>query len=209
MLNTTKYSQLISGHQEFFFQQSGGYDIFFPFFPVSFLLHLCCMQFFSSDKRLQKIFFQNHPPPSPPVQELNGRPLKYRKQQIQMTSLGTRKQNCLFKIGVFRSSRQKNVRRQSSQRTSQETKVYFNGLTFEIVKVRQSAVCQQSFLSHMPVTLTCRSLHKTFAWRTFASLGLFTCLVSVGTYCVPIAHLRQNNPFPLLYLGHAQIIRYF
>ena len=26
-------------------------------------------------------------------------------------------------------------------------------------------------------------------------------------HCVPIAHLRQNNPFPLLYLGHAQIIR--
>ena len=30
------------------------------------------MQFFSSNKRLQEIFFQNHP--SPP-QELNGRPL--------------------------------------------------------------------------------------------------------------------------------------
>ena len=30
-----------------------------------FLLHLCCMQFFSSNKRLQEIFFQNHlPPPS-------------------------------------------------------------------------------------------------------------------------------------------------
>ena len=26
------------------------------------------------------------------------------------------------------------------------------------------------------------------------------------TYCVPIAHLRQNKPLPLLYLGHAQII---
>ena len=37
--------------------------IFFPFFPISFLLHLCCMQFFSSDKRLQEIIFQNHPPP--------------------------------------------------------------------------------------------------------------------------------------------------
>ena len=33
------------------------------FFPVSFLLHLCCMQFFSSDKRLQKIFFKINPPP--------------------------------------------------------------------------------------------------------------------------------------------------
>ena len=38
-----------------------------------------------------------------------------------------------------------------------------------------------------------------------ASLRLFTCLVYVSTYCVPIAHLRQNKPFPLLYLGHAQI----
>ena len=32
-------------------------------------------------------------------------------------------------------------------------------------------------------------------------------LVYVSTYCVPIAHLRQNKPFPLLYLGHAQITR--
>ena len=30
-------------------------------------------------------------------------------------------------------------------------------------------------------------------------------LVYVSTYCVPIAHLRQNKPFPLLYLGHTQI----
>ena len=74
-------------------------------------------------------------------------------------------------------------------------------LTFEIVKVRLSAVCKQSFLSHMPLTL-----YKTFAWQTFASLGLFTCLVYVSSYCVPIAHLRQNKLFPLLYLGHAQII---
>ena len=32
------------------------------------------MEFFSSDKRLQEIFFQNHHP-LPPPQELNGRPL--------------------------------------------------------------------------------------------------------------------------------------
>ena len=76
-------------------------------------------------------------------------------------------------------------------------------LNFEIVKVRLSAVCKQSFLSHMPLTL-----YKTFAWQTFASLRLFTCLVYVSTYCVPIALLRQNKPFRLLYLGHAQIIRY-
>ena len=49
--------------------------------------------------------------------------------------------------------------------------------------------------------LTCHSWHV----MTFASPRLFTCLVYVSTYCVPIAHLRQNKPFPLLYLGHAQI----
>ena len=53
----------------------------------------------------------------------------------------------------------------------------------------------------MPLTL-----YKTFEWQTFASLRLFTCLLYVSTYCVPIAHLRQNKPFPLLYLWHAQII---
>ena len=31
-------------------------------------------------------------------------------------------------------------------------------------------------------------------------------LVYVSTYCVPVALLRQNKPFPLLYLGRAQII---
>ena len=54
----------------------------------------------------------------------------------------------------------------------------------------------------MPLTLS-----KTFAWQTFASLRLFTLLVYVCTYCVPIARLGQNKPFPLLYLGHAQIMR--
>ena len=51
------------------------------------------------------------------------------------------------------------------------------------------------------------TLYKTFAWQTFISLRLFTCLVYVNTYGVPIAHLHQNKPFPLLYLGHAQITR--
>ena len=47
--------------------------IFFPFFPMSFLLHLCSMQFFYSGKHLQDFFFKiNHPPPP---QELTGRPL--------------------------------------------------------------------------------------------------------------------------------------
>ena len=38
--------------------------------------------------------------------------------------------------------------------------------------------------------------------------SLIYLLVYVSTYCVPIALLRQNKPFPLLYLGHAQIISY-
>ena len=36
--------------------------------------------------------------------------------------------------------------------------------------------------------------------------SLVHLFVYVSTNCVPIAHLRQNKPFPLLYLGHAQII---
>ena len=43
----------------------GGQDVFFPFFPhklsITFVLHA----FFSSDKLLQEILFQNHPPPPP------------------------------------------------------------------------------------------------------------------------------------------------
>ena len=35
--------------------------------------------------------------------------------------------------------------------------------------------------------------------------SLVYLLVYVNMYCVPIAHLRQNKPFPLLYLGHAQL----
>ena len=34
--------------------------------------------------------------------------------------------------------------------------------------------------------------------------SLVYLFVYVSTYCVPIALLRQNKPFPLLYLGHAQ-----
>ena len=39
--------------------------------------------------------------------------------------------------------------------------------------------------------------------------SLVYLLVYVSTYCVRVAHLRQNKPFPLLYLGHAQITRHF
>ena len=62
----------ISGHQEFFSSNLVDRLFFSLYFPISFLLHLCCMQFFSSDKYLQEIFFQNHPPPT---QESDGRPL--------------------------------------------------------------------------------------------------------------------------------------
>ena len=55
----------------------------------------------------------------------------------------------------------------------------------------------------MPLTLY--RLYKTFAWQTFVSLRLFACLVYLSTYYMPIAHLRQNKPLQLLYLGHAQI----
>ena len=37
--------------------------------------------------------------------------------------------------------------------------------------------------------------------------SLVYLFVHVSTYCVPIALLRQNEPLPLLYLGHAQIKR--
>ena len=36
--------------------------------------------------------------------------------------------------------------------------------------------------------------------------SLVYLLIYVSTYCVAIALLRQSKPFPLLYLGHAQII---
>ena len=36
--------------------------------------------------------------------------------------------------------------------------------------------------------------------------SLVYLLVYISTYCVPIALLHQNEPFSLLYLGHAQII---
>ena len=42
--------------KNFFFQQYGVQDIFFPFFPISSLLHLCCVHFFSFDNRLQEPF---------------------------------------------------------------------------------------------------------------------------------------------------------
>ena len=59
----------------FFFSSNLVGRIFFyssvRIFSIAFVLHAV----FSSDKRLQEIFFPNHPPPPPP-QELNGWPLR-------------------------------------------------------------------------------------------------------------------------------------
>ena len=47
----------------FFFLATWRVGYFFTAVQEFFLLHSCCMQFFSSDKRLREIFFQNHAPP--------------------------------------------------------------------------------------------------------------------------------------------------
>ena len=55
-----------------FFLATWWVGYFFTAVQEFFLLQLCWMQFFSSDKRLQEFFFKiTHPLP----QELNGRPL--------------------------------------------------------------------------------------------------------------------------------------
>ena len=68
---------------------------------------------------------------------------------------------------------------------------------FEIVKVGSSTFLAK-LLSGMPFTL-----YESFAWQTFASLGLFTWLVYVRTYCVPMATLNQNRRSRKPYLGDA------
>ena len=57
-----------------------------------------------------------------------------------------------------------------------------------------------SFLSGMLFTL-----YESFARQILASLGLFTWVVYVRTYCVPIATLNQNERSRLHFLGDAQI----
>ena len=55
---------MISGHQEFFIPICGQ-DIFLPFFPISFLLHLCCTQiFFRHELAGIFVFKITHPSPS-------------------------------------------------------------------------------------------------------------------------------------------------
>ena len=63
-----------------------------------------------------------------------------------------------------------------------------------------SSTLLAKLLSGMPFTLD-----ESFAWQTFASLGLFTWLVYVRTYCVPIATSNQNRRSRKPYLGDAQI----
>ena len=57
-----------------------------------------------------------------------------------------------------------------------------------------------SFLSGMLFTL-----YESFGWQISASLCLFTWLVYIRTYCVPITTLNQNERSLLHYLGDAQI----
>ena len=52
------------------------------------------------------------------------------------------------------------------------------------------------------------TLYWSFALQTFTSLGLFTWIVYVHTYCVLIATLNLKKRSRLLYLGDAQMIRH-
>ena len=56
---------MISGHKEFFFLAIWWAGYFFPFFSRKLSITLVLHAIFSSDKRLQEIFFQIHPPPAP------------------------------------------------------------------------------------------------------------------------------------------------
>ena len=56
--------------------------------------------------------------------------------------------------------------------------------------------------------MLCRDTSRgTHSRRLACLLGLFTWLVYVRTYCVPIATLNQNSRSRLLYSGGAQIIK--
>ena len=46
----------------------------------------------------------------------------------------------------------------------------------------------------------------TFAWQTFASLRLFTCLFTLARISCLLHFCVKTSRFPLLYLSHAQII---
>ena len=53
---------------------------------------------------------------------------------------------------------------------------------FEMVKVGSRTLLAELFTSY-----------ESFEWKTFVSLGLFTWIVYVRTYYVPIATLNQNK----------------
>ena len=46
----------------------------------------------------------------------------------------------------------------------------------------------------------------TFAWQTFASLRLFTCLFTLARIACLLHFCVKTSRFPLLYLSHAQLI---
>ena len=64
---------------------------------IFFLFPLCCMQFFSSNKCLQEIFFKiTHPTPP---QELNGRPLITCSSRYQL-SMNTNQESIVIKLNI-------------------------------------------------------------------------------------------------------------
>ena len=84
-----------------------------------------------------------------------------------------------------------------------------------IVCFTQCTLFFQKVCFLMPICLPCdiwgsyvtkiNAVLRHSARQTFASLGLFTWLVYVRTYCVPIATLNQNKRTGLLYLSDTQI----
>ena len=74
-----------------------------------------------------------------------------------------------------REEGKQNKKKQQQQQQQQKTRRY------------------EGFLSGMLFTL-----YESFAWQIFTSLGLFTWLVYIRTYCVPIAILMLNFTVTLL-----------
>ena len=84
-----------------------------------------------------------------------------------------------------------------------------------IVCFTQCTLFFQKVFFLMPICLPCdiwgsyvtkiNAVLRHSARQTFASLGLFTWLVYVRTYCVPTATLNRNKRTGLLYLSDTQI----
>ena len=95
--------------------------------------------------------------------------------------------------------------------------VLFSGFSWERILFLKSACVnmvmqirvqigdtRRAFFTNPPWSV--EDLKITFCVRFRRQDILLASLVYVSTHWVPIALLRQNKPFPLLYLGHAQII---